>query len=313
MDAEWCSLGTALAIEYGWRPIEGRVARLDSNASRSCRQTAFCPEVGFRLVQKSTPPLASPSPSPTTDPGVLSSIDWKEILNGAIGNFVGTGLWVVTAGLFLSLVSKRARALYARGIKWALGWVVEIWRRLTTPSGHRTPSTEKTAEHRPVLRARSFHDRRIGNPSSEDVQSDEANAASRAAVREWATGPESAARNLDALRRTANAGNLSEIAKASRPKLPATWLVRADWEHLGIVSIENVGPGDANHVMVRSSVNEAVVRGGYWSDFPKSNSEIFKVDPKEWLIGEDFYLELTWTDERGEEQYQRIDIPAPPS
>lgn len=251
----------------------------------------------MQIIQWLTQVTPSPSPSATPDFGGL--LDFKDVLSNAAGGLITAGI-VALLGLISSVIfSTRARQFYGRCLTW-------IFRRPQPPS---TPPEARTPR---TLTAKSYHRRRFGVPTSKEVEADDAEAESRAAVREWVSGPGSGQRNMKALGRSLKATQLSEIAKSSQLRLPASWRIQVDWKHLGGVQIENVGPGDASHVLIRSSVSEAVIRNGYFADFPKDKLHTFNVDPGEWLVGEDFYLELSWVDEGGERQSQHVYIPKAP-
>lgn len=229
----------------------------------------------------------TPSPSPSVGSTLTQYFDLKDYVTG-IAIFVSTALLVV--------FRKRVGS-----------WVADRWQRLRTPLDKRAVAP---APARP-LRAKSFHDRQIGAPTPEEIEEDEAYAENRAFVRNRLQSPEQAWKNVEDLGRSLRATQLSEVAKANRPTLPARWKVSADWDVLGRVAIENVGPGDASHVLVTSSVTEAAIRDGYWASFPKHTAQPFLVDPPGWVVGEDFYLQVTWYDEADQKQSQDLNIPRP--
>lgn len=247
---------------------------------------------------------------PSGGPNPLDLIDLKDVVSGALGNVIGA---VVLLAVTSSLLHPNARSAYAKFFRWVLSplsaggrWFVDKWQRLRTPLDRRG---EAVAPARPVITAKSFHDRQIGAPTPEETAADEADTENRAAVRRLVQAPEQARINMEALGRSLKSAQLSVVAKASRPKLPASWKLHVNWDELGEVALENLGPGDASHVLVRSPISEAGIRSGYWPTFPKEDPQQFKVEPGEFLADEDFYVRVTWHDEADEEQCENVSIP----
>jgi hypothetical protein len=249
------------------------------------------------LLLAATP---SPSPTGTTSGGGLADFwDTKAIIAGIVSSLV------------LSLFSDKARGFYMRlGRKvLRLGpWVADKWKRLRTPLDQRGPAPA-SAPAKLTIRSTSFGDRQIGVPTQEEIEEDEAYNENRAEVRRIVSGSEQTIMNIETLRKHANAGSLRDAVKTSRPPLPASWQIVPDWDRLGSISLENVGPGDASHVLIQSGMKEAVVRKGYWDNFPVGAVNEFIVDPGEWLTAEGFHLVLTWHDEEDQERSALLDIP----
>lgn len=239
-------------------------------------------------------------------------------MNGALSELLGgAGLLLLTIWITAS-VSERAANLYLKilrspvtFLKWVFKfgpWLVDKGKRLKTPLDARVAAPVPSRPTRPL----KPYERRIGAQTPEEIAADEAYVENRAAVRRILDSPEQAKKNMEALSKSLKSTQLSEVAKSMRPPLPATWKIIPNWDNIGLLTIENVGPGDAAHVRIASSVNVAVVRKGYWAEFPKETTQSFEVDPGDWVTSEDFYLVLTWQDEEGMDQNQGLDIPCPP-
>ncbi|WP_247828142.1 hypothetical protein [Arthrobacter antioxidans] len=173
----------------------------------------------------------------------------------------------------------------------AWGWLVDKWVRLRTPM----------EDHSRITKAKEDTDAKMSVIGDNLTRLQEENKSLKAENEKL----NADLKELDStlLKNTKElllARSGSPLSKPTQPRaLPARWHVQEDEKDVGVVWLENVGPGDAQEVIVSSNMNNVTIRNGYAPSLSKDEKLRLMVDPNLMVYDEEFNLLVQWDDTNG--------------